>query len=82
LVGVDINEARRDNQPIGIDPSRRAVGDASHRGQLDDSAVPYSDIGPPAGSAASVHDETTGDEHIQHHALLEVAFDAADLAPW
>src|SRR6185437_8149934 len=72
VVGVDVDEPRRDDAAGGIDGFRRLplqsgfVGRAPH--DLDDPAVPHADVGSVTGHTRAVNDGATDNLQIEHAA--------------
>jgi len=65
VVGVQIHEARSDDQPGGIERApgslpRVGIADADHP------AAPDSDVGDPTRPAGAVHHSPTADDAVEH----------------
>ena len=63
-VGVAVDEARRDDQPVGVDGALRVLPDAA---DLDDAAVLDAEVGAEARLARAVDDGAAADEEIERH---------------
>ena len=63
VVRVDVDEARRDDEAVGVDGARRGLVDLADR---DDAPVAYADVSTAACRSGAVDDAATADEQVQH----------------
>ena len=63
VVGVRVDETRRDDQPRGVDHPTRGLVDVAHR---DDTVAADPDIGDATGRARAVDDGSALDQLVQH----------------
>ena len=66
VVGVDVDEARRDGQTVGVDDLAR-LDRVAERADLGDAAVVHCDIRGACRPARPVHDGAAPDEEIDRH---------------
>ena len=66
-VGVAVDEARRDDQAVGVD---RALGRRADAADLDDPAMLDADVGAIARGARAVDDRPVANQQIQTHGVL------------
>jgi pimeloyl-ACP methyl ester carboxylesterase len=64
VVGVDVDEARRDDRAVGVDHPLRRAGDAA---DPRDAAISDGDVGLEAGHAAPVHHPAAADHEVEGH---------------
>ena len=64
-MGVAVDKARRDDQPVGVD---RLLGRGADAADLDDMPVLDPDIGAIARTARAVHHGAVLDQQVQAHA--------------
>jgi hypothetical protein len=62
-MGVQVNETRSDNPPIGIDGARRGLINIADD---DDATIAHAHISAETRCAGSVDDDSTSDEQIEH----------------
>ena len=70
-VGVDVDEARRHEQPVGVDGAG-GVGDGAGFHDGGDEAVVDQDVGLAGWGSGPVDDGATGDEEVIGHARQHV----------
>ena len=63
VVRVQVDEARGDDPPVGLDGARCGLVDIADD---DDAAVAYADIGTETGATGAVDHDATSDHEIEH----------------
>ena len=63
-VRVAVDEARRDDQAVGVD---RALGDRGHASDLDDAPAGDSHVAAVAGGTRAIDDRSVADQEIESH---------------
>src|SRR4029453_18737975 len=67
VVGVDVDETRREREPRAVDLARAALGDATEAG---DPAARHGEVAADRLLAAAVTEERAPDDDIGHRGLL------------
>lgn len=70
VVGVRIDEAGGEDEPVGVLAGDGLFGDGPRLGDDDDPAAPDTDVGGVRGPAGAVHDGRAADEVVEHDGSL------------